>query len=74
MEQIILILKQHLVVTEMVAEAKILVQKHSTNILFNFHLLNIGITMSSLWELRSAPSFVINIIIVIIIILAKSWK
>ena len=53
MEQIILILKQHLVVTEMVAEAKILVQKHSTNILFNFHLLNIGITMSSLWELRS---------------------
>ena len=53
MEQIILILKQHLVVTEMVAEAKILVQKHSTNILFNFHLLHIGITMSLLWELRS---------------------
>ena len=68
MEQIILILKQHLVVTEMVAEAKILVQKHSTNILFNFHLLHIGITMSLLWELRSSPSFVINIIIVIIII------
>ena len=43
MEQIILILKQHLVLTEMVAEAKILVQKHSTNVLFNFHLLNVTI-------------------------------
>ena len=42
--------EEDLVVTEMVPEAKIFVEKHSAHVLFHFHLSNTTITMSSLSE------------------------